>query len=660
MIRQPPFSFTALVLSEARSEPDSGSEKPWHQISSAERIGSRKRSFWSSVPWAITTGPPMTRPSTFAGRGTFARAISSEAIACSIRVAPRPPNSFGQEIPAQPPPCMTFCHLRWNSNSAWSPPPGLSPGWFASSQARNSSRKASSSALSVRSINRTGTLSHRLLPRLPGLDKLAAEMTDVGDLVERGDALKTIEAALDSARAGSGSLVLVEARPMAGTSAVLAAAAASAKKRSFAIGEAQATPAGRSTAFGVARLLLSGLVAELEGDRRPLVLTGAAARAGPWLEGDFAPESADLVESLADLTARLARELGGLALAIDDAQDADPGTLRLVEALSARVGGLPLALLIGIQERVADRDDVVYRLRAQSGAVRVSLPPLSETGIATWAAARFGEPNESLARTCHELTAGSPWLVEAVFESSEGGAITALSRDSLLAEVPAIVDGRVGVELRGLDDEATSVAEALAVIGEPCGLRLAAEVADLDLDAAGRGADALAGARLVSPGEPLGFHQPLVAAAVAGRSAPFARAAMHRRAFEALESTGAPPERLAYHLLHVPAGADPASVETLRTAARAAAEMDRREHAVALLRRALEEPPPRGRHGGVLAELAMAEAAAADPRGRLAARGGAREVGRQRTWRTSRRPLATAAGPERLRGRSRGGRGGTR
>ncbi len=36
-----PLDFTALVLSDARSEPDSGSEKPWHQISSAERIGSR-------------------------------------------------------------------------------------------------------------------------------------------------------------------------------------------------------------------------------------------------------------------------------------------------------------------------------------------------------------------------------------------------------------------------------------------------------------------------------------------------------------------------------------------------------------------------------------------------------------------------------------------
>jgi len=39
----PPFDRTALLLSEARSEPESGSEKPWHQISSAFRIGWRKR-----------------------------------------------------------------------------------------------------------------------------------------------------------------------------------------------------------------------------------------------------------------------------------------------------------------------------------------------------------------------------------------------------------------------------------------------------------------------------------------------------------------------------------------------------------------------------------------------------------------------------------------
>ena len=95
-----PFDFTALVLSEARSEPDSGSEKPWHQISSPVRIGLSQRSFCSSLPWVITTGPPITIPRMFTGGGAFARAISSPKSACSTSVAPRPPYSFGQEKPA--------------------------------------------------------------------------------------------------------------------------------------------------------------------------------------------------------------------------------------------------------------------------------------------------------------------------------------------------------------------------------------------------------------------------------------------------------------------------------------------------------------------------------------------------------------------------------
>jgi hypothetical protein len=75
--RKPPSARTARVRREARSEPDCGSEKPWHQISSAERMGARKRDFWSSVPCAMTVGPPMASPSVFAICGAPARAISS-------------------------------------------------------------------------------------------------------------------------------------------------------------------------------------------------------------------------------------------------------------------------------------------------------------------------------------------------------------------------------------------------------------------------------------------------------------------------------------------------------------------------------------------------------------------------------------------------------
>ena len=96
-------SFTARVFSAARSEPASGSENPWHQISSPERIGPSRRSFCSSVPQAISVGPPSRRPSTLAGSGARARPSSSKKIADSVSVAPRPPCSTGQCGAAQPP-----------------------------------------------------------------------------------------------------------------------------------------------------------------------------------------------------------------------------------------------------------------------------------------------------------------------------------------------------------------------------------------------------------------------------------------------------------------------------------------------------------------------------------------------------------------------------
>src|SRR3954453_20058 len=148
-----PFDLTALVFSDARSEPDSGSEKAWHQISSAVRIGSRKRSFCSSLPCAITTGPPMIRPSTLAADGARARTSSSLKSACSISVAPRPPYSLGHDSPAYPFSCSLRCQSPRNLKASTSPG-GSGPGWFSASQLRRSSRNASSFGDSVRSIGR--------------------------------------------------------------------------------------------------------------------------------------------------------------------------------------------------------------------------------------------------------------------------------------------------------------------------------------------------------------------------------------------------------------------------------------------------------------------------------------------------------------------------
>ena len=48
---------TARLRSAARSLPASGSDQPWHQISSPEAIGGRKRAFCSGVPCSSRVGP---------------------------------------------------------------------------------------------------------------------------------------------------------------------------------------------------------------------------------------------------------------------------------------------------------------------------------------------------------------------------------------------------------------------------------------------------------------------------------------------------------------------------------------------------------------------------------------------------------------------------
>ena len=63
VISQPPSARSALVRSEARSDPASGSLKSWHQVISPRSVGPANLSAWAGVPWPRIAGiaqPPMT------------------------------------------------------------------------------------------------------------------------------------------------------------------------------------------------------------------------------------------------------------------------------------------------------------------------------------------------------------------------------------------------------------------------------------------------------------------------------------------------------------------------------------------------------------------------------------------------------------------------
>jgi hypothetical protein len=73
----PAPSGSARVRSEARSDPESGSDIPCDQISSPRSIGRRNRSLCSSVPKAMIAGAMLATPIALIGPGACAASISS-------------------------------------------------------------------------------------------------------------------------------------------------------------------------------------------------------------------------------------------------------------------------------------------------------------------------------------------------------------------------------------------------------------------------------------------------------------------------------------------------------------------------------------------------------------------------------------------------------
>ena len=92
-----------MVFSEARSEPEFGSLKPWHQRTAPLRIRGRNSFFCSSVPHCRIVGPTSVSPKKSARSGALARANSSASTTPCMVDRPLPPYSFGHVAQIQPP-----------------------------------------------------------------------------------------------------------------------------------------------------------------------------------------------------------------------------------------------------------------------------------------------------------------------------------------------------------------------------------------------------------------------------------------------------------------------------------------------------------------------------------------------------------------------------
>jgi DNA-binding CsgD family transcriptional regulator len=418
---------------------------------------------------------------------------------------------------------------------------------------------------------------------------------------EREGELEVLSAVIAGAAAGVGELAVVEAAAGLGKSRLLDETAARAAAAGVRVLSARASELERSFPFGVALQLFGPAVEALSAEAREAVFTGAARLAAPLFSGEAVREDAagtpdfSLMHGLYWLASNLA-DRTPLALLVDDAHWADEPSLRLCAYLAQRIDELPVALVIAARPgEPGAPQELLASLAGHRLAQRLRPGPLSADGVAAIVAEVMGDPpDERFAAACARLTGGNPFLLRALLAAASAAGLRPVAADA--PRVPELAPEGVlqalSARLARLPAAAGEVARAVAVLGDDARLRHAAALAGLDLEDATRGADALAAAEVLRPGEPLTFVHPLARAAVVAGLPVDVRAAAHLRAAELLRAEGAPAERLAAHLVAAPAGGRPWVVEALRASAARSIALGAPAAAATALRRALEELTP--------------------------------------------------------------------
>jgi DNA-binding CsgD family transcriptional regulator len=443
-------------------------------------------------------------------------------------------------------------------------------------------------------------------------------------LLERGDQLDRLEAALAAARQGEGRLVVVEAAAGMGKTALLHELRARAEAAGMRVLRARGAELEQEFAYGIVRQLLEPPLVAARPEERADLLAGAAGLAAERLgfagttpggeaDGVGRPDAAFAVlHGLYWLCANLATRRP-LVLAVDDAHWADASSLRFLGFLQTRLEELPVALVIATRPELhGPARDVLQALAAEPAATVLEPRPLSAEAVARLVEDGLGEPADPIfADACVRATRGTPFLVRQLLVAlREDGVPPVAASAPHVAELGARTVGRwILVRLGRLDPAAGRLARAVAVL-ERAELTEAAGLAGLDPHAAVAAADELEVAGILEHARPLTFAHPIVRAAVYGELSGAERAAAHRRAAELLYADASAAERAAEHLLATEPAGDPWVVDRLAAAARVAVASGAPDSAVTYLRRALAEPPPPEARGARLLELGLAEVSA--------------------------------------------------
>ncbi len=439
-------------------------------------------------------------------------------------------------------------------------------------------------------------------------------------LLDRQRELETAHQAIDEAARGEGRVVLVEGPAGIGKTRFAEVVSDMAVEAGFEVHGARGDDLEIAFSYGVLRQLLAPVLGRLDPADRAVLLEGPVSLLASLIEGTPAPPSSGLgTEALGAAYGlyQLIEDLAGRRprlLWVDDAHWADLPSLHALGFVARRLPDLPVLMMLasrpsagGPTKRLLERFDSV------AGSRRFTLAPLGEEAVSILARALHDpDLDAGVCRRLWRTTGGNPFLIRELLAALSPQEWAQNETSDIEGLVPERVARSVLRRLRDLDDQAASLADAVAVLGE-APLQVASQLAGLGELEAVIAADQLVASDILAPGAYLRFAHPMLRQAVHAHIAPALRSLAHARAARLLSDRGAPLERVAAQLVEALPRGDQWAVETLLDAAAREHERGSPETAVMLLARALDEPPVAERQPRVTLALAQAQAESGHP-----------------------------------------------
>lgn len=485
-------------------------------------------------------------------------------------------------------------------------------------------------------------LEARPAPRPPARAAAPETLFPALPFVGRADELQQLHQYLLATADGTGALVLLEGVAGSGKTRLVDEARARAAAQGLAIRWLE----GRcyQSEAQVPYMLWGELLRELATPAcRPLVAKLPAlarqqlARLLPELgpgetgSGDPAESRLRLLQGVAQTLACLAGERP-LVLVLEDLHWADPASTELLHYVARQLRGAPV-LLLGTY-RTEEAGDIFARLQGGSGSAgapaRLALRPLRKGDIERLLR-DIGLTETTLGERLYRHCGGNPFLVaETLRALTATGRLRREGEQWRLADgdgalpVPAQVSELLRNRIAALSGEQRRLLAAAAVVGRACTLQLLRQVSGIAEPQLLAGYAELRQRMLLADGaerHTVTFAHEYVRQVVYEEIAPLQRAALHRRAGEALEGARqlrgrATAEEIAFHYA---AADDPRAVAFLERAAHQAVGLcafgratELFDQALALLDRAPEAEQAR------LLDLLLAREATLDRQGRRA------------------------------------------